>query len=85
MITSQNRLTGETLTWDLMKFCKGFKASEISVCTVQEGEHLELTLEHWEGSSKSEKIRTLSGVIDVGVFDDIDIILPNSHSYEIFI
>ncbi|MNM09783.1 hypothetical protein D3C76_03350 [compost metagenome] len=85
MITTQNRLAGETLTWDLMKFCKGFKASEISVCTVIEGEHAELTLENWEGSSKSEKIRTLSGVIDVGVFDDIDIILPNSHSYEVFI
>lgn len=82
MITTQNKLAGETLTWDLMKFCKGFKASEIFIYTVRDGEHLEMTLANWEGESKSEKIKTLSEIIDVGIFDDIDIVLPNSHSYD---
>lgn len=83
MITTQKRLTGEALTWDLMKFCKGFKASEISIYTVRDGEHLEMTLDNWEGSNKPEKIKTLSEIIDVGIFEDIDIVLPNSHSYDI--
>jgi hypothetical protein len=80
MITTQ-KLTGDELAWDLMKFCKGFKAQEIKVCTIRGGQHLELVLHKWEGDTKSEKIKTLVGVIDHECFDDIDVILPNSHSY----
>lgn len=80
-LLSQTRLTGDELAWDLMKFCKGFNAKDISICTVKDGQHLELTLDNWEGDTKSEKVRTLAGVMDVEYYDDIDIILPNSFSY----
>lgn len=74
-------MTKEHLAWDIMKFCKGFKPHEIEVCTYREGEHKQTHLVHWEGKSKSEKIKTLSDVIGANYFEDIDIILPTCESY----
>lgn len=75
-------LAGENLVWDLMKFCQGFKASEIQIYTIREGQNKETLLSHWEGKTKSEKIATLAGVIEVELFDDLDIVLPNAVTYQ---
>lgn len=80
---AQQILSGEHLKWDLKKFCTGFKPSEIQIYTIRNGENGETLLSHWEGKTKSEKIDTLSGVIDVNLYDDMDIVLPDSRVYEI--
>ena len=71
----------DQLAWDLMKFCQGYKPEEIIIYTIKNGEHKEMLLSHLEGKTKSEKIATLAGVIEVGYYDDIDIVLP---TYETF-
>lgn len=75
-------LTGDYLAWDLMKFCTGFKPSEIEIHTIRNGKNGETLLSHWEGKTKSEKLATLAGVLEVELYDDIDIILPNAHVYQ---
>jgi len=75
-------LTGDYLIWDLMKFCQGYKASEIQIYTIRNGENKETLLSHWEGKTKSEKIATIAGVIEVELYDDIDIVLPTAEVYE---
>lgn len=82
-MTIQQLMTKEHLTWDLMKFCKGYKTDEIEIYAIRrDGEPKETLLSHWEGKTKSEKIATLSGVIDVELYEDIDIILPSGEVYQ---
>jgi hypothetical protein len=72
----------EELCWDIMKFCKGYRASQIFIeAKKQDSSHLTL-LDYWEGKNKFEKIRTVANVIDVRYFDRVKIVLPNRDSYE---
>lgn len=74
--------TCSNLVWDLMKFCKGYKPYEIEIHAIRDGEHKSMLLSHWEGKTKSEKISTLAGVIEVELYDNIDIVLPTSEAYQ---
>lgn len=78
-------LEGKSLAWDLMKFCKGYAAHEINIYTIRDGHDKETLLSHWEGKTKSEKIETLADVIDIELYDDIDIVLPTGEVYQMYV
>ncbi|AEO93745.1 gp487 [Bacillus phage G] len=82
-ITSMERaLEGESLIWDLLKFCKGHKPNEIEIYTIRDGKNSETLLSHWEGKTKSEKVGTVAGILEVELYDEIDIVLPTGEVYQ---
>lgn len=74
-------LSGDQLYWDLMKFCRGYRPSEIDIFTIRNGEDKEMKLSNIEGEGKEEKLKTLTGVIDIKYFEEIEIVLPTCLCY----
>jgi hypothetical protein len=72
----------EALCWDIMKFCKGYKADQIKIDAKKKDSNYLTLLDYWEGNNKFEKIKTVSNVVDVRYFDTIKIVLPNKKVYE---
>lgn len=73
----------EMLAWNLMKFCKGYKLNEIKIYGTREDTLFSSNLIDWEGNTKAEKIKTLVDALKYEVYDGVDIILPNYHTFSI--